>query len=189
MELPEVEMLSESDLRLIKPLLVELQLYEQPHFADHPQLSAGQIDEALDVRPVFRGENVVFACRDDLGGISGFCWVVLFDPGTGLEGELAEVYVAPAHRGRGVGEALVRRAVQLFEQRGVTLGYVWTRPDNEPALRLYVGSGFEPTQQLILTWYPGGIGAGGQRPPVPGPDHADEAGPASGRGPTTKLDR
>ncbi len=182
-------MLSESDLRLIKPLLVELQLYEQPHFADHPQLSAGQIDEALDVRPVFQGENVVFACRDDQGGISGFCWVVLFDPGTGLEGELAEVYVAPAHRGRGVGEALVRRAVQLFEQRGVTLGYVWTRPDNEPALRLYVGSGFEPTQQLILTWYPGGIGAGGQRPPVPGPDPADEAGPASGRRPTTKLDR
>jgi ribosomal protein S18 acetylase RimI-like enzyme len=182
-------MLSESDLRLIKPLLVELQLYEQPHFADHPQLSAGQIDEALDVRPVFQGENVVFACRDDQGGISGFCWVVLFDPGTGLEGELAEVYVAPAHRGRGVGEALVRRAVQLFEQRGVTLGYVWTRADNEPALRLYLGSGFEPTQQLILTWYPGGIGAGGQRPPVPGPATGDEAGPASGRGPTTKLDR
>ena len=38
-------MLSEPELRLIKPLLVDLQLYEQPHYADHPQLSAGQISD------------------------------------------------------------------------------------------------------------------------------------------------
>jgi ribosomal protein S18 acetylase RimI-like enzyme len=182
-------MLAGSELRLIKPLLVELQLHEQPHYADHPQLSPGQIDEALDVRPTFEGENVVFACRDGQGGLTGFCWVVLFDPGTGLEGELAEVYVAEAHRGRGVGEALVRRTVQLFEQRGVTLGYVWTRADNEPALRLYRGAGFEPTQQLILTWYPGGVGAGGRRPQAQDPGPGAEAPPASGQRPPTKLDR
>jgi ribosomal protein S18 acetylase RimI-like enzyme len=171
-------------------LLVELQLSEQSHYADHPQLSPGQIDEALDVRPAFEGENVVFACRDADGGIAGFCWVVLFDPGTGLEGELAEVYVAPAHRGQGVGEALVRRAVQLFEQRGVTLGYVWTRPDNQPALRLYRGAGFEPTPQLILTWYPGVRAARDQRSRTrdtgrPG----DDPGPASGLGASTRLDQ
>jgi ribosomal protein S18 acetylase RimI-like enzyme len=68
---------------------------------------------------------------------------------------VAEVYVAAAYRGRGVGEALVRHAVQLFEERGVTLGYVWTRADNDPAIRLYRSAGFAPTQQLILTWYPG----------------------------------
>jgi ribosomal protein S18 acetylase RimI-like enzyme len=154
-EVPEVEMLAQDELKLIKPLLVELQLQEQPHYADHPQLSPGQIDEALDVRPDFEGENVVFVSRDKAGAIAGFCWVVLFDPGTGLEGEVAEVYVGQTHRGRGVGEALVRRAVELFEHRGVTLGYVWTRADNEPALRLYRAAGFEPTQQLIMTWYPG----------------------------------
>jgi ribosomal protein S18 acetylase RimI-like enzyme len=179
-------MLSESELRLIKPLLVELQLQEQPHYADHPQLTAGQIDEALDVRPAFDGENIVFACRDGAGSLAGFCWVVLFDPGTGLEGELAEVYVAPAFRGRGVGEALVRSAVDLFERRGVTLGYVWTRADNEPALRLYRGAGFEPTQQLILTWYPG---MAGRRAAREGPGRQDEAGSAWGREPGTKLDR
>jgi ribosomal protein S18 acetylase RimI-like enzyme len=173
-------MLSETELRLIKPLLVELQLSEQPHYADHPQLTAGQIDETLDVRPSFEGENVVFACRDDGGRVAGFCWVVLFDPGTGLEGEVAEVYVAQAHRGRGVGEALVRRAVQLFEQRGVTLGYVWTRADNEPAMRLYRGVGFEPTQQLVLTWYPGAAGA--RIPPPPARDAGPEGEPPSAPG-------
>ncbi|MBJ7597353.1 MAG: hypothetical protein DLM67_20885 [Candidatus Nephthysia bennettiae] len=189
MEVPEVEMLPESELTLIKPLLVDLQLYEQPHYADHPQLSAGQIDEALDVRPAFEGENVVFACRDGQGGIAGFCWVVLFDPGTGLEGEVAEVYVAPGHRGRGVGEALVRRAVQLFEQRGVTLGYVWTRPDNEPALRLYRGAGFDPTPQLVLTWYPGVRAGRDHMTRAQDPGAGDDPGPASGPGATTKLDR
>jgi len=67
---------------------------------------------------------------------------------------VAEVYVDSRHRGRGVGETLVRRAVKLFQERGVTLGYVWTRLDNESAVRLYKGAGFEPSRQLVLTWYP-----------------------------------
>ena len=150
-----MERLRPAELALVRPLLVDLHLHEQPHYTDHPQLTRAQIDASLDeVKATFDGENVVFAVRDGPGGLAGFCWVVLFDPGTGLEGEVAELYVAEAHRGRGVGEALVRRAVQLFAERGVTLGYVWTRPDNEAATRLYRSAGFEPTRQLVLTWYP-----------------------------------
>ncbi len=48
----------------------------------------------------------------------------------------------------------MRRAVRLFQERGVTLGYVWTRPENDAATRLYRSVGFEPTRQLVLTWYP-----------------------------------
>ena len=150
-----VERLGEPDLRLVRPLLVDLHLHEQPHYAGHPQLSREQLEANLDeVRAGFAGENVVFAVRDGAGGLAGFCWVVLFDPGTGLEGEIAEVYVAEPHRGGGIGEALVQRAVHLFRERGVTLGYVWTRSENLAATRLYRSAGFEPTQQLVLTWYP-----------------------------------
>ena len=139
----------------MRPLLVDLHLYEQPHFSDHPQLSREQLEASMDEVPArFSGENVIFAVRDGEAGLAGFCWVVLFDPGTGLEGEVAEVYVAEAHRGRGVGEALLREAVSLFRSRGVTLGYVWTRPENQAATRLYRSAGFEPTRQLVLTWYP-----------------------------------
>jgi ribosomal protein S18 acetylase RimI-like enzyme len=152
---PVVERLGEADLGLVRPLLVELHLYEQPHYRDHPQLSREQLEDSLDeVQGRFEGENVIFAVRDGGVGLAGFCWVVLFDPGTGLEGEVAEVYVAEGHRGRGVGEALLRRAVALFRERGVTLGYVWTRPENETAVRLYRSAGFEDTRQLVLTWYP-----------------------------------
>jgi ribosomal protein S18 acetylase RimI-like enzyme len=150
-----VERLADEELALVRPLLVDLHLHEQPHYADHPQLTRAQVESSLpEVPSRFAGENVIFAVRDDDGGIAGFCWVVLFDPGTGLEGEVAEVYVAEPHRGRRVGDALLRRAVELFQERGVTLGYVWTRPENRAATRLYRAAGFEPTRQLILTWYP-----------------------------------
>jgi ribosomal protein S18 acetylase RimI-like enzyme len=151
----DVEQLAPEQLDLIKPLLVDLHLDEQPHYPDHPQFTREQVDAQLaPVRAHFTGENVVLAVRDDDGGVVGFCWVVLFDPGTGLEGEVAEVYVAERHRGQGLGEALVSRAVGVFQERGVTLGYVWTRGGNEPAIRLYQAAGFEPTRQLVLTWYP-----------------------------------
>jgi ribosomal protein S18 acetylase RimI-like enzyme len=151
----EVVRLEDEELDLVKPLLVDLQMAEQVHYAGHPQLSREQMEVSHDViASGFRGENVILAVRDGAGGLAGFCWLILFDPGTGLEGEVAEVYVAVAHRGRGVGEALVLRAVELFRQRGVTLGYVWTRADNEPATRLYRGAGFRPAPQLVLTWYP-----------------------------------
>ncbi|MDQ6772736.1 MAG: GNAT family N-acetyltransferase [Candidatus Dormibacteraeota bacterium] len=152
-----VEQLAADELDVVRPLLVDLHVAEQRHYPGHAQHSRAQIESFLPpVQLSFEGENVVFAVRDAEGGLAGFCWVVLFDPGTGVEGELAELYVAEGHRGRGVGEALAARAVELFQERGVTLGYVWTRPDNAPAARLYRSAGFEPTTQLILTWYPPG---------------------------------
>ncbi len=151
----DVERLAAGDYDLIRPLLVELHLGEQVHFADHPQLAREEIERQLTRVPAaFKGENVIYAVRDEVGTVIGFCWIVLFDPGTGLEGEVAELYVAEAHRGRGVGEMLVRQAVRLFAERGVTLGYVWTRPDNDTAIKLYRNAGFEPNRQLVLTWYP-----------------------------------
>jgi ribosomal protein S18 acetylase RimI-like enzyme len=151
----DVERLADGEYDLIKPLLVELHMGEQVHYSDHPQLRRDEIEDHLATVPAsFRGENVVFAVRDEVGDVIGFCWIVLYDPGTGLEGEVAEVYVSPEHRGRGVSKMLMEQAVRLFRERRVTLGYVWTRPDNDAAVRLYRGAGFEANRQLVLTWYP-----------------------------------
>ncbi|HEX2679672.1 MAG TPA: GNAT family N-acetyltransferase [Candidatus Dormibacteraeota bacterium] len=151
----DVERLGAGDYALIKPLLVELHLSEQVHYMDHPQLPREEIERHLGQVPsLFRGENVIFATRDEVGQVIGFCWIVLYDPGTGLEGEVAELYVSEAHRGQGIGEMLVRQAVKLFAERRVTLAYVWTRPDNEAAVKLYSSAGFEPNRQLVMTWYP-----------------------------------
>ncbi len=151
----DVERLAAGDYSLIKPLLVDLHLGEQVHYADHPQLQREEIERHLaQVPAAFSGENVIYAVRDEVGHVVGFCWIVLYDPGTGLEGEVAELYVAAEHRGRGIGEMLVRQAVRLFGERRVTLGYVWTRRDNDTAVRLYKMAGFEENRQLVMIWYP-----------------------------------
>ena len=151
-----VEELVDPGITGVREMLVDLALEEQDRY-DHPRQSREQVEHGLPpVRATFTGENHVFAARDAAGAIVGLCWCVLFDPGTGLEGEVAEVFVAEGHRGKGIGEAMVRRAIDLFRERGVTLGYVWTREENEAAVRLYRGAGFEPPTQLVLTWYPPG---------------------------------
>ena len=129
-------------------------LAEQRHY-DHPQLTSDEIDREVADAPAhrFTGENVILAARAS-GKLVGLCWCVLFNPGTGLEGEVAEVYVDPAFRSRGIGGRLLRRAVDLFRQRNVTFASVWTRGSNPQAVRLYEEAGFRRTEQLVLTWLP-----------------------------------
>jgi len=80
-----VERLAEGDYARIKSLLVDLHLGEQVHYSDHPQLTRGEIERHLEVVPAkFQGENIIYAVRDEVGDVIGFCWIVLYDPGTGL---------------------------------------------------------------------------------------------------------
>lgn len=152
---PSIEILPESEYEAIRPLLAELILEEQRHY-QHPQLTPEVLAEDLrrPVRPSFTGENVIFAARDAQRHVVGLCWCVLFDPGTGLEAEIAEVFVEPAFRNQGLASAMLRRAVQLFRDRGVTFACVWTRETNPQAVRLYEQAGFTKTEQLVLTWLP-----------------------------------
>ncbi|MHB1526042.1 MAG: GNAT family N-acetyltransferase [Candidatus Dormibacteria bacterium] len=148
-----IERLEEEELPQIRPLLLDLLQAEQEAAG---AVGPSRLELAAwlpQTRPGFQGENHIFAARDG-GRLLGFCWCVLFDPGTGLEGEVAELYVIPEARGAGLAGRLVERAVELFADRRVTFACVWTRADNEPALGAYRGAGFAPTDQLILTWYP-----------------------------------
>jgi len=79
---------------------------------------------------------------------------VLYDPGNGLEGEVAELYVRPEARGRGIATQLMRAAMGLMRARQVTFASVWTRDDNPAALAAYRAAGFTPTRQTVLTWLP-----------------------------------
>jgi ribosomal protein S18 acetylase RimI-like enzyme len=139
---------------LVRPLLRELMLAEQRHY-DHPQLSEKEIEHDVANAPAarFSGENVILAARA-AGTVVGLCWCVLFNPGTGLEAEVAEVYVDPNFRSQGIGGKLLRQAVELFRQRNVTFAAVWTRENNPQAVRVYEEAGFRRTEQLVLTWLP-----------------------------------
>jgi GNAT superfamily N-acetyltransferase len=155
-EMAEIEILAADGLEEARPLLLDLMVEDQRHY-QHDRHDRADIDGGLlgALRPGFSGENVILAIREE-GRIVALCWCVIFDPGTGLEGEVAEVYVVPEHRGQGLATLLVRRAVQLFEERRVTFASVWTHSGNPAAVRLYQGAGFAPTEQTVLTWLPGG---------------------------------
>jgi ribosomal protein S18 acetylase RimI-like enzyme len=147
--------LEASEYASIGPLLHDLLLEEQRHY-DHPQRTGAEVEADMEEppQPSFRGENVILAVRTAAGEVAAFCWCVLFDPGTGLEAEVAEVYVQPSFREQGLGRRLLQKAVELFRQRGVTFASVWTREDNPQAVRLYEQAGFRRTEQLVLTWLP-----------------------------------
>jgi ribosomal protein S18 acetylase RimI-like enzyme len=153
---PAIEVIPAARLAEVRPMLLELLAEDQVHYGGHTPDRTAIAGVVGDVAPTFTGENLLLGVRVD-DALVAFCWLVFFDPGTGYEAEIAEVYVRPEHRGRGIARALVRRAVAVFRERGVTFGSVWTHPANEVAVRLYREAGFAPTEQLVLTWLPDGL--------------------------------
>jgi ribosomal protein S18 acetylase RimI-like enzyme len=148
-----IESLEDHQDAQVRAMLVDLALGEQRHF-DHPEETSEQLSARLTTSPHFSGENRILVARTPEGEAIGLCWVVLFDPGTGLEAEIAELYVKPRGRGQGVANRLMAAAVQLIREREVTFACVWTRGDNRAALAAYVAAGFTPTEQTVLTWLP-----------------------------------
>lgn len=148
-----IEELTSDEDDQIKRMLVELTEGEQLHY-NHPRETRDELSARLRVSPRFTGENHVLVARDPEGEALGLCWVVLFDPGTGLEGEVAELYVRPDARERGIARRLVHEAVTLLRNRHVMFAAVWTRDDNQAALAAYRAAGFTPTTQTVLTWLP-----------------------------------
>jgi ribosomal protein S18 acetylase RimI-like enzyme len=151
----KIEVLSPAQLEDVRPLLLDLLVEDQGHYGARTS-GRDEIERGLlgPIRPQFPGENVILAIRER-GEVVALCWCVIFDPGTGREGEVAEVYVRPDHRGQGLARRLLRRAVDVFREREVTFAAVWTHGNNAAAIRLYRSAGFKPTEQTVLTWLPG----------------------------------
>jgi GNAT superfamily N-acetyltransferase len=156
-----VEVLEEAGLEEVRPLLLDLMVEDQGLYQEGQEHDRDRARDEIDggllgsLRPTFTGENIILAIRQE-GRVVALCWCVIFDPGTGREGEVAEVYVVPDHRGRGLATTLLKRAVELFKDREVTFAAVWTHSRNPAAVRLYERAGFKPTEQLVLTWLPAG---------------------------------
>lgn len=64
----------------------------------------------------------------------------------GLEAYLAELYVRPTHRGRGLGRALLEAAMDHARERGADRIELGTTEDDVAARRLYEKCGFIRTE-------------------------------------------
>jgi ribosomal protein S18 acetylase RimI-like enzyme len=70
-------------------------------------------------------------------------------------GEIESLSVAPEHRGRGIGTALMDALERELEALGITDLIVGALAGNEDALRLYRRRGYRPTWLYLSRWQGG----------------------------------
>lgn len=85
--------------------------------------------------------RLLVASRAD-GEVVGSLTLVLFRIPTGMRAWIEDVVVDEAGRGRGVGEALNRAALELASEAGARSVDLTSRPSREAANRLYRRLGF-----------------------------------------------
>ena len=111
-----------------------------------PQLSRSSPppDEAELREIVDTPGNVVLVARDGDGTVLGSLTLVTFRIPTGMRAWIEDVVVDEGARGRGVGEALNRAALDAARARECKTVDLTSRPSREAANRLYQRLGFAP---------------------------------------------
>jgi len=95
--------------------------------------------------------SVLLIARDPAqgGAIVGSLTLVLFRIPTGVRAWIEDVVVDEAGRGRGVGEALNRVAIERAGRAGAKTVDLTSRPSREAANRLYQRIGFLPRETNV----------------------------------------
>ncbi len=86
------------------------------------------------------GENV--GAMHDADAVVGAMILVLFPLASGLRAWIEDVVVDESVRGRGIGAALNRHAIEIARRAGARTVDLTSRPDREAANRLYARLGF-----------------------------------------------
>lgn len=118
-----------------------------------PQLSrsAPPINEAaLDEIVASPATHLLVALDGD--AVLGSLTLAVFRIPTGLRAWIEDVVVDEAGRGRGVGEALNRHALDLAAERGCRTVDLTSRPSRDAANRLYQRLGFHPRDTNVYRY-------------------------------------
>lgn len=86
------------------------------------------------------------------GTIVGTLTLALFQIPTGIRAWIEDVVVDESARGRGVGEALNRTALDLAKAAGARTVDLTSRPSREAANRLYQRLGFKPRETNVYRY-------------------------------------
>lgn len=98
--------------------------------------------------------TILFVARDEAAGdaIVGALTLALFRIPTGLRAWIEDVIVDEASRGKGIGEALCRAALDHASAAGATTVDLTSRPSREAANRLYQRLGFERRETNVYRY-------------------------------------
>lgn len=126
-----------------------------------PQLStsAAEVTSADLEAMVSSDASHVLVATDDDGTILGSMTLVVFRIPTGVRAWIEDVVVDEAARGKGVGEALNRSALDLAYRLGSRTVDLTSRPSRVAANQLYRKLGFEQRDTNIYRHNPAADGA------------------------------
>lgn len=137
----------EDELPLVKRLSVEelpdeLNEFERKQAGRAMRAFARRLEE-LWGRP---GNEIFVATLDGEPGFAGYVWFGISErPFSDMKvGWIYDILVVPGQRGKGVGEALLRRAIEVSRKRGYQLTGLMVRANNKTAYSLYEKLGFKP---------------------------------------------
>jgi ribosomal protein S18 acetylase RimI-like enzyme len=122
--------------------------------------------------------NTLLVARDG-DTIVGMLMLVTFPLPTGLRARIEDVVVDRAARGRGVGAALSRAALDLAAERGAATVDLTSRPSRAAANRLYERLGFERRDSRMYRFRVTAPATEPEAEPAVKPEAAPEAGPVA----------
>jgi ribosomal protein S18 acetylase RimI-like enzyme len=120
-----------------------------------PQLSPGREPPSrLEIAELLEADETRLVVARDGDEIVGMLTLVLYRVPTGLKGRIEDVVVDESARGRGVGGALSRAALDAAVEAGARSVELTSRPSREAANRLYRRLGFEQRETNVYAWRP-----------------------------------
>lgn len=133
MTAPLIRPVEDRDVDAVVGLVHELADYERA--AEHCLLTATQLRAAL-----FAPSPALFGHVAEVNGVVVGCalWFLNFSTWRGVHGlYLEDLYVQPAHRGAGIGRALLARLAGVCVERGLARLEWWVLDWNEPSIGFY----------------------------------------------------
>jgi len=99
-------------------------------------------------------ENAAVFVAEDDGRIIGFLYVgyeeISYQDLAARTAWVHDIYIDPAARNRGAGQALIYAAVGFAKERGATKLLLWTAESNVEAQSFFEQAGFVPTMREMM---------------------------------------
>ncbi len=110
-----------------------------------PQLTNNNPPPSLnDLAALVRdSSSTLMVARKDSGEIVGALTLTVYRVPTGIRSIIEDVIVDNSARGQGVGEALMKRAIEVAREKGASNISLTSNPMRESANRLYMRVGFK----------------------------------------------
>ena len=110
-----------------------------------PQLTNNNPPPSLDdlADLVRDSSSTLMIARDDHGKIVGALTLTVYRVPTGIRSIIEDVIVDNSARGQGIGEALMKYAIDLAREKGAKNISLTSNPTREAANRLYLRVGFK----------------------------------------------